>query len=885
MNILVIHNDVPRPDRNGAEARLMDILTALRLLHHTVTLVTVNTCAEHKYAAALADCGIALYSGMADGSIFDEATGESEDAFGTLLKKHNFDLAILTLWFWSFLSGPEIYMDKLWSASPRTAIAVLTDDRHGLRQRQLANLTGSLIDLEYAKDVEERERSIYAKSDLVLTITEAEKAAVRSCAPHVPCFIIPFSAAIATPRASYETRSALCMLANFSNTGAQDAALWFSTGIAPIIKRELPDVTTIFAGWQSEKMTAITDVHARLLGPVSDLGGLLDSTRVFISPLRVGTGIATKNVTAMAHGVPVVTTSIGAQSLGVESDDAILVRDSPSEFATAVIRAYTDADLWRKLSANGREHIRREFGARPETALSAILEQLPFIQHDRRKHSPASSTRWIERLPISLQFTHQVKRSINLPRDAYLSAGFALLRKGRPESAAVQFRHAMSFMKFIPSSSDKLSRALTGLRQCYEELGDEELCSRYSTELQSDLELPTNEKVLAGPLSERSSVSGTHKPGSRTPNGTHAATGEMAKSSAPPTVSGDNPTGNIGSDIAHQNSARDRVSAQRMVSTILDRVGATGQFWKPSPPKLPEGAADYLTSSNAYLQSLIWDYAESASPAMKFTQWSRSFIHSDVPLHAFRGDCAYVWQRRDANLPVAHLLTAYYLLSCGAGNLLQSMEEDDYFGAYTILMGSGKVISRDLLDSISEISFLERSIGLLSGSISGVIDVGSGYGRLGYRLARACSTLNRILCVDAIPESTFLCDYYLRFRGVADRAHAIPFVNIERALDETRPALAVSIHCLEECSFASTSWWVQLLRRYSVRYIFVVVNPISIRGDELLSLEPDGSRRDFAAAIRDAGYRLLCRRPKYEDPEVQRFGVSPAYYSLFELSR
>lgn len=854
----------------------MDILAALRLLGHAVTLVTVNTCAEQRYATALAERGIVLYPGMKDGSHFDESTGNSEDAFGVLLKRQSFDLAILTLWFWSFLSVPEIYMDKLWSGSSRTVVATLTDDRHSARYQQVADLTGSLIDVEYAKDVQDRERDIYLKSDLVLTISETEKAAINACAPQVPCLIIPFSTTIIPPRAEFSARTWLCMVANYSNGAARDAAQWFRSEISPIVEREIPNINTVFAGWHSEKLVGLSEERVRLLGPVEDLTEVFEATRVFVSPLRAGTGIATKNVVAMAHGVPVVTTSIGAQSLGVEDGVNMLIRDSPSEFARGVIRAYSDQELWRQLSLKGLEHAAHRFGTGPVEALRAVLNELPSIKRCPRENPPASTTRWVEKLPVSLQLTHQVKRSVNLPRDAYISAGFALLQKGKPERAVVQFRHALSFMKFTAMTPQKRARALSGLEQCYRQLGDEELRMQCNHELQSASESSMAESLLGVHASDHQTVSMF--------NGSADGSGRRAETNRYNGVSYAAPdTSDEGKVIKSSSDGADS-SGRWVVKAVFERVGADSSFWKTAAPQLPEAAADYLTQSNEFLRSLRRQYAEISSPAMEHSQWSRSFIQGDVPLQAFRGDCAYVWQRRDVNLPVAHLLTAYYLSCQGAGELLHSLEEDNLFGVYTTQMENGKTLSRDLLDSVSEISFLEKWTGLRRGAISGVVDIGSGYGRFGYRLALSCPGLKQILCVDAVPESTFICDYYLRFRGVADKAHAIAFPNIERALGETSIQLATSIHCLDECTYATTKWWIELVRSHSVRYLFIVVNKNGLNDGKLLSVEGDGGRMDFSAAILNAGYRLLFQGPKYADSGVQRFGISPAIYSLYELS-
>lgn len=62
---------------------------------------------------------------------------------------------------------------------------------------------------------------------------------------------------------------------------------------------------------------------------------------------------------AMAAGVPVVTTSIGAEGMELVNGHNVLVADDPVEFARAVIRLYQDKLLWEKLSLNGQAIIRK----------------------------------------------------------------------------------------------------------------------------------------------------------------------------------------------------------------------------------------------------------------------------------------------------------------------------------------------------------------------------------------------------------------------------------------------------------------------------------------------------------------------------------------------
>jgi glycosyltransferase involved in cell wall biosynthesis len=88
----------------------------------------------------------------------------------------------------------------------------------------------------------------------------------------------------------------------------------------------------------------------------------LQSTRVVLVPLRVGTGTRLKALEGMAAGRPVVGTSIGLEGIGIVDGVHALVADDASAFAQAVVRALRDDDLARSLSRAGREHVEEQFG-------------------------------------------------------------------------------------------------------------------------------------------------------------------------------------------------------------------------------------------------------------------------------------------------------------------------------------------------------------------------------------------------------------------------------------------------------------------------------------------------------------------------------------------
>jgi glycosyltransferase involved in cell wall biosynthesis len=90
---------------------------------------------------------------------------------------------------------------------------------------------------------------------------------------------------------------------------------------------------------------------------------ILDGSVALVAPLRYGAGMKGKIGQALAHGLPVITTSVGAQGFGLVHEHDALLAETPEEFAEAIERLLSDAELWERLSANGRAVIERTCAA------------------------------------------------------------------------------------------------------------------------------------------------------------------------------------------------------------------------------------------------------------------------------------------------------------------------------------------------------------------------------------------------------------------------------------------------------------------------------------------------------------------------------------------
>jgi glycosyltransferase involved in cell wall biosynthesis len=155
-----------------------------------------------------------------------------------------------------------------------------------------------------------------------------------------------------------------------------DAALYFLDNIHPLIVARIPSVRVQIVGADPPRcVKARANPSVEITGRVPRVEPYYAQAAVFIVPMRCGGGTRVKVLEAMAHGVPVVSTTVGSEGLSVRHDDSVLLADTPESFANATVRLCTDEWLARRIAANGRELVRTEYDwRRIGESVASILE-------------------------------------------------------------------------------------------------------------------------------------------------------------------------------------------------------------------------------------------------------------------------------------------------------------------------------------------------------------------------------------------------------------------------------------------------------------------------------------------------------------------------------
>ncbi|MGA8223900.1 MAG: glycosyltransferase, partial [Candidatus Acidiferrales bacterium] len=211
------------------------------------------------------------------------------------------------------------------------------------------------------------------------------------------------------------------------------------------------------------------------LGFVAEMKPLFASHRVFISPARYGVSTRTKNLNALALGLPIVTTAAGAEGLYLRDGKEALLAETPEDFADAVGRLYTDVNLWQSIADQGRAHIGTAFSKeRLETALEQTIERALSLEPKRYDADHVWSAILVEKRFPELAEGTAGRKQMLLRAMCQLRFAEKLLEEGDPAGAREQIRHIFCTIFGNVARTPFLARVLLCLERCYQKLGEPE---------------------------------------------------------------------------------------------------------------------------------------------------------------------------------------------------------------------------------------------------------------------------------------------------------------------------------------------------------------------------------------------------------------------------
>ncbi|HZS95124.1 MAG TPA: glycosyltransferase family 4 protein, partial [Chloroflexota bacterium] len=143
-----------------------------------------------------------------------------------------------------------------------------------------------------------------------------------------------------------------------------EALRFFCTSVLPAVRRgsqRRVRVLVVGRGATPEVQALCRRSGVDLAGAVPDIDPYYREADVAVAPVHAGGGTRIKILEAFGYGVPIVSTSIGAEGIDARHEEHLLIADRPDDFASACLRLACDADLARRLSENALTLVRNAY--------------------------------------------------------------------------------------------------------------------------------------------------------------------------------------------------------------------------------------------------------------------------------------------------------------------------------------------------------------------------------------------------------------------------------------------------------------------------------------------------------------------------------------------
>jgi len=156
----------------------------------------------------------------------------------------------------------------------------------------------------------------------------------------------------------------LVFVGSYSHRPNVDAALWLMSEIYPALLRKFPLSKLLVIGPHPPgEFRAFPGRFPgiSILGFVDDVNLYLGKCGVFVAPLRFGGGVKTKILSAMAQGIPVVTTKVGIEGIDGILPDTALVGESTERLVEHIGYLFEHPATAERMGRTGRDLIRKHY--------------------------------------------------------------------------------------------------------------------------------------------------------------------------------------------------------------------------------------------------------------------------------------------------------------------------------------------------------------------------------------------------------------------------------------------------------------------------------------------------------------------------------------------
>ena len=234
---------------------------------------------------------------------------------------------------------------------------------YGMKRRAdiASPITRPIFSMEY-KRLKRYEAAIFDDFDVKTIISEPD----RELIPHPKkseILIIPNGVdhEFFAPQ-EREKKYDIVFTGNMSYPPNVNAVEYLANEILPIVWKQIPNAKMYVAGATPDpKVKKAACDNIVISGWLDDIRDAYAQSRIFIAPMRIGTGLQNKLLEAMSMGLPAITTPLANGSLGAENGKEILVGSNAKELAQHIITLLTDNDRAQQIAQAGFDFTNRVY--------------------------------------------------------------------------------------------------------------------------------------------------------------------------------------------------------------------------------------------------------------------------------------------------------------------------------------------------------------------------------------------------------------------------------------------------------------------------------------------------------------------------------------------
>jgi glycosyltransferase involved in cell wall biosynthesis len=373
MRVLFAAARFPLPLDTGAKIRTFHLLSAVAQKHEVVFLCPVSTDAEREAVRDLRD----RLAGVSIETVDVPAATRSASRLAAAAALNLVQPLPLT---WMRYQWPAL-RDRLAALTTgngfdlvhcdhvQIAPLVLASgirpgviDAHNIESallRRVAHTTSAparRLALEWqAWKTRRTERRLYRSFDRALTCSAIDRDRLRSLAPSTPITVVPngVDTSYFAPMDVPEEPATLAFVGSMDWAPNIDAVRYFVRDILPGVRARCPSIEVRIIGRNAPADLAGMDAAVHVTGTVPDVRPLMAAATLVIVPLRSGGGTRLKILEAWAMRKAVISTSVGAEGLGVQGGRNIVVADSPDEFGRRILQLLADHALRKRIAGEG----------------------------------------------------------------------------------------------------------------------------------------------------------------------------------------------------------------------------------------------------------------------------------------------------------------------------------------------------------------------------------------------------------------------------------------------------------------------------------------------------------------------------------------------------